>query len=143
MDSHAVYGTSKTEQQSCDELSHALCFAWTETGPSSIQDRGQALHDTDETTRHTKSDGILKLDLNVAEAVALPPVEDIVCRPEKSVDEIEEIRNEDPEDERCSGDVAVPNVPDDRRSIDNERNQRQCRDCNRTSCDWIGCDRIR
>lgn len=54
--------------------------------------------------------GIDEFDFDIAEAGARPPRGDVVGGPDKGVDEVEDVEEGDPEDERGSGEVAAFDV---------------------------------
>lgn len=89
-----------------------------------IQYRSQIAHDACQRTNNTDRGSGHQLDFDIAEAGSFPPSPHIVCRPEKSIDEVENIAQDDPKDQSRCGQVAALDMPDNGRNVEHEGNER-------------------
>ena len=97
-----------------------------------IQYCSQIAHDACQRTNNTDRGSGDQLDFDIAKAESFPPGPHIVCRPEKSIDEVEEIAQDDPKDQGRCGQIAALDMPDDGRDVEHKGNERQQGYSNRT-----------
>lgn len=139
VDSDAVDGTSKAEQACNSGFPAMFCSAGVEDRPPRVQNFGQIPHDAYQRAHEAKGNSNHELDFKIAETRAVPPVCSIVCRPDEGVDKVHEVGEHDPAYEtRCSK-IAVPDVPGQRRDVDDKGCERQYGDSNCGREDWKTC----
>lgn len=125
VDDHHVNGECNTEDRIERNSPPALCCARHKDGVVGIQCCSQIAHDARQRTNNTDGGSDNQLDFDIAKAVPFPPGRHIVCRPEKSIDEVEEIAQDDPKDQSGCGQIAALDMPDDGRDVEHKGNERQ------------------
>ena len=76
-----------------------------------IHDLGQLPHDHSSRRSETHYPANLYANVDIAPHVAVPPVHDVVTRPDEGIDRVEKVVHDDPEDERAGCDVLLRKVP--------------------------------
>ena len=91
MDNHQVKRSSKAQQDIHKKSSTTLTFARGQDCLVCIQNHSKVTHDTGQRAGNTEGGGHHKLDFQVAEAKAMPPVSEVVSGPDDCVDEVEAV----------------------------------------------------
>ena len=123
MDEYHVDREGNTENRIEHSSPPALCSARHEDCVICIQYRSQIPHDACERTDNADSRSGNKLDFDIAKTDSIPPARQVVCRPEKCIDEVEKIAQDDPKDQGRRGQVAVLDMPDDGRDVEYKSNE--------------------
>ena len=122
MDDYHVDWEGDAENRIEHESPSALCSARHKDCIASIQYCSQIPHDACQRTNNADSGSGDKLDFDIAETDSVPPARQVVCRPEKSIDKVEKIAQDDPKDQSRCSQVAVLDMPDEGRDIEYESN---------------------
>ena len=99
-----------------------------ERRPLDIQDSSQASHDAGNSARNSDGRGNHQADFDVAEPRAMPPIGRVVPRPDDGIRDVDQLEDEEPSDHARGAEVAVADVPDQRRDVEQERTGRQNRE---------------
>ena len=88
------------------------------------------MHDAHEAGYHADPYTKHELDFEITNTEARPPVANVVGRPDEGVDHVHQISEEDVEDQSERSKIAVADVPDERRKVDDDCDEREGRECN-------------
>lgn len=123
MDEHHVDREGNAEKRIKHDSPLALCSARHKDCVACIQHYCQVAHDACQRANNADCGSGNKLDFDIAKDGSVPPARRVVCTPEKSIDEVEEIAQDDPKDQSRCGQVAVLDMPDEGRDVEYEGNE--------------------
>ena len=104
-------------------LSVLLCLRQSDHGPVSIEYTTKVPHNAHKARNHADPGTKHELDFEIADTKAWPPIAYIVRWPDERVHQVHHVGQDDVEDESGGGKVAITDVPDKRRQIDDDGNQ--------------------
>ena len=113
------------EENLHEVIAPALLFARNQGGPSGVQHQGERAEDADQGSRNGHIAGRHELDFNIAQAVSIPPGLDVVVGPYRGVDNIEEVKQDEPAHQAGGRDIAVLRVQDQWDDAQQETDRRQ------------------
>lgn len=112
MEDHLQCREASAPQQVHRISSPLLALAQSKARTLSVHDLRQRSQHARHRTRHPDGRGDHDLDFDVTEHIAFEPARNVVVRPEDGIEEVLQVEDQEPEDERGSADVAVGEVPE-------------------------------
>ena len=125
VDDDDVEGRAEAEGAVEQVAPEALLAGGGDGGLAGVEGAGERAGDAEDGAHDREGGGEVELDFDVAEDGAGEPGGDVVVGPEEGVDEVHEIRDEDPEDEAAGGEVAVLDMPDEGREVEEYGEERK------------------
>lgn len=139
MDGYCVHRSSEAQQRGDDGLDVPLFLCRHQYRTLSIKHSCKSSHDASQRAGNAKGCRKQEFDFNVAENKPSGPIVDVVCGPNDGIDEVAQVQEDGPDDQIASSDIAVFDVPDQRRYVQCKSNDCQSGQSNGRRCQAIWC----
>ena len=117
MNGYRIHRPSKAEHCSDDGFGIPLFLCWHQGRTFGVENSCKNSHDACQRTRNAKGRRKQKFNFDIAENDSSRPVVDIVRGPNDGIGEIAQVHDDGPDDQIASCDIAVFDVPDQRRYV--------------------------